>query len=80
MNAPAQHMAALSRLYGPTAGELHNALLEAATHQLDLVRQLNPRGDGAESRIDALLAQAHGFQKTALRLRALLQGAADGRP
>ncbi len=80
MNATAQHLAAIGRLYSPSSGELHGALLEAAQHQLDMVRQLNPRGHGAESRIDALLAQCHGLQKTALRLRAQLQGATDGHP
>ena len=74
MNAH-HHLAAAARLYGPSPGELRDALIEAAQHQLSLALELITTGPEAEARIDAFLAQNFGIQKTGLRLRAQIGGA-----
>ena len=74
MNAR-HHLAAAARLSGPSPGELRDALIEAAQHQLNLARELATDGTDADARIDVFLAHCYGMQKTALRLRALIGGA-----
>lgn len=74
MNAR-DHLAALSRLYGPSESELRTDLANGLRHAADQLANMRDQHDA-----DQFAHQLTGLARTNARLRELLQGDADGHP